>query len=199
MKEKVRIFIDYWNLQLEWNKQTGKAPLAWDRLPQVLTKEAMRVASVDEYQYEGTWVYASVNTPAEDEGRLRAWLDTYLDRQAGVNVKVRERSAKPRSIHCRACKGTFQDCPLCGAQLKKSTEKGVDAAIITDLFSLAWENAYTFAILVSSDGDYVPAVEKLQEKGLKIINATWRNIGHQLAKTCWASVELNSLVPVLKR
>lgn len=82
---------------------------------------------------------------------------------------------------------------------QKVRRKRLDAAIVTDLFTQAWENAYTIAILVSSDGDYVPAVEKLQEKGPKIINATWRQIGHQLAKTCWAAIEFNGLVTKLTR
>jgi uncharacterized LabA/DUF88 family protein len=199
MIEKVRVFIDYWNLQLEWNHQTSKALLAWDRLPTLLTQEAMRVAGITDYRYEGTWVYASVNSPSDDGGRLRTWLDTYLDRQPGINVKVRERHARTHAIHCRECKNLIEHCPHCGITIKKSAEKGVDSAIVTDLFAQAWENAYTIAILVSSDGDYVPAVEKLQEKGLKVINATWKRIGHQLAKTCWAAIEFNGLVARLTR
>jgi uncharacterized LabA/DUF88 family protein len=63
----------------------------------------------------------------------------------------------------------------------------VDTAIVTDLFSLAWERAYDLAILVSSDADFVPAVERLQEKGVKIVNTTWKSYDHQLAKLCWGS------------
>jgi len=61
------------------------------------------------------------------------------------------------------------------------------------MFSLAWAGAYSIAILISSDADYVPAVENLQNKGFKIVNATWRNLGHQLAKRCWASFEMDPL------
>jgi uncharacterized LabA/DUF88 family protein len=81
----------------------------------------------------------------------------------------------------------------------RAAEKGVDAAILTDMFSLAWEHAYDVGILVSGDGDLVPAVEKIQDRGLKVVNATWRNYGHDLAKRCWASFSIDPLIPQLTR
>ncbi len=59
------------------------------------------------------------------------------------------------------------------------------------LLSLAGESAFDAAILVSSDTDYLPAVEWLQARGFKVINATWANHGHELARACWASFELD--------
>ena len=82
---------------------------------------------------------------------------------------------------------------------RQGTEKGVDTAIVTDLLSLAWERAYDIAVLVSSDADFVPAVERLQEKGFKVVNATWQGHGHQLARVCWASFEIDHLIPQLTR
>lgn len=52
---------------------------------------------------------------------------------------------------------------------------------------------------MSSDADFVPAVERLQEKGVKIINATWRGHGHQLARVCWASFDIEQLTAGLVR
>ena len=51
-------------------------------------------------------------------------------------------------------------------------EKGVDTAIVTDLLSLAGEDAYGVAILLSSDADHIPAAEWIQARGRKVINAT---------------------------
>lgn len=82
----------------------------------------MNVAGVPEYQYEGTLVYASVNNPPEDGGSLRNWLDNYLDRQPGVNVKIRHRQARPYVLHCRHCKQMIQHCPHCD-QTKKNQPK----------------------------------------------------------------------------
>jgi len=42
-------------------------------------------------------------------------------------------------------------------------EKKVDINIAIDIISLAYENAYDKAVLVSGDGDFVPVVRKLKE------------------------------------
>ena len=54
-------------------------------------------------------------------------------------------------------------------------------------------------MLVSSDTDYLPAVEWLQSRGFKVINATWANHGHELARACWASFELDAIVSKLRQ
>ncbi|MFL6127975.1 MAG: NYN domain-containing protein [Mycobacteriales bacterium] len=78
-------------------------------------------------------------------------------------------------------------------------EKGVDAAIVTDLLSLAWQDAFDVAVLVSSDADFVPAVERVQEKGLKVINAAWQGKGHELKAACWASFDLDTIASTIRR
>ena len=75
----------------------------------------------------------------------------------------------------------------------------MDSAILVDLLTLAWEGAYDVAILVSSDADLVPGVERVQERGLKVINATWSDRGHHLAKACWGSFRLDELTEQLTR
>ena len=55
------------------------------------------------------------------------------------------------------------------------------------------------AVLVSSDKDFIPAVDYLQSKNIHIINATWHGRGHELAKICWASFELDSYAASLIR
>jgi uncharacterized LabA/DUF88 family protein len=42
-------------------------------------------------------------------------------------------------------------------------EKKVDISIAIDIISLAYENAYDTAVLVSGDGDFVPVVKKVIE------------------------------------
>ncbi|MHA1777393.1 MAG: LabA-like NYN domain-containing protein [Promethearchaeota archaeon] len=53
-------------------------------------------------------------------------------------------------------------------QQSKGTIKGDDIAIAVDMLSDAYENVYDDGILVSSDGDFVPLVKKLQEMGKKV-------------------------------
>ena len=199
MPEKVRLFIDFWNLQLAWNEHAGGARLNWPKLPQVLLAQAQVLSGLDTFQYDGTSVYASVDVTKAADRNLRNWLDNFLDRQAGITVFVRERRPRTRTIHCQECNQEFSACPHCGKPLRKAAEKGVDAAIVTDMMSLAWEGACTIPILISSDADFIPTVERLQAKGMKVVNAAWRKEGHDLAKTCWVSIILDDLVEELTR
>jgi len=50
-------------------------------------------------------------------------------------------------------------------------EKGFDTALVTDLLSLAWETSWDVAVLISSDRDFIPAVEMLNRKGYRVSNA----------------------------
>jgi uncharacterized LabA/DUF88 family protein len=47
-------------------------------------------------------------------------------------------------------------------------EKGVDMALAVDLLSLAYSNAYDYAIIVSGDADFISAIEEVKRYG-KII------------------------------
>jgi len=47
-------------------------------------------------------------------------------------------------------------------------EKKVDIKIAIDIISLAYENAYDTAVLVSGDGDFVPVVRKVKELDKKV-------------------------------
>lgn len=199
MTDKLRIFIDYWNLQLNWNERTDSQPLDWEKLPAALKSAAEASSGISPLQYEGSRLYASYDPANPRQGPFRGWLDSYVDRIPGYNVTVLERRSRRKPIHCRECDTKLENCPECNRPFMRSPEKGVDAAIITDLFSLAWENAYATAILVTSDRDFVPAVANIQDRGFKIVNATWKDYGHQLAKACWASFEIDSLITQLIR
>jgi uncharacterized LabA/DUF88 family protein len=56
-------------------------------------------------------------------------------------------------------------------QQSKGTIKGDDIAIAVDMLSDAYEDVYDVGILVSSDGDFVPLVKKIQsmEKRVEIL------------------------------
>jgi len=47
--------------------------------------------------------------------------------------------------------------------LNDAFEKKIDIKIAIDVISLAYENAYDTAVLVSGDGDFVPVIKKLKE------------------------------------
>lgn len=111
-------------------------------------------------------------------------ITNFLDRQPSYDVKLRARRARQRKIRCRSCGTETSACPSCGEAFRGAGEKGVDTALVTDLLSLAWQGAYDVAILVTSDADFIPAVEHVQAKGLKVVNAGWPGVGFELRAAC---------------
>ncbi len=67
------------------------------------------------------------------------------------------------------------------------------------MIKLAWEDAYDWAVLVSSDRDFVPAVEFLNAKGCKVLHAGFPPRGSQLAAKCWGSLDLGPHLVALAR
>ncbi len=197
---RLRIFVDFWNFSLNWNDRAGGAKPDWTKLPLILKDEAdkvLKAGGLGSLVLEETCVYASYEPGRE--GSLKNWLHNFLDRQPGFRVFTVERHWKKHAVHCRKCGNDLVTCPNCGTDLGRAAEKTVDSRIVTDMLSLAWEGGYDTALLLSSDRDFVPAVEKLQAKNFKIINATWHGYGNELAKICWASIEIDALIAKLKR
>jgi uncharacterized LabA/DUF88 family protein len=200
---RVRIFIDFWNLQLQWNqyhKAIGAADVVripWrEVLPAVLIGAVSRDASA---KYMGTHVYASVDPGNPADSGLRRFLRDVLDSFPGYDVTIKER--KPaRAARCtnRDCRSVIDTCPSCKQPLRRTVEKGVDAAIITDLIQYTFDDNLDQAILISGDADYVPAVEYIQKKTDKqIIHAFFRNCGTQLRNTCWHHVYFDDFMDKL--
>jgi uncharacterized LabA/DUF88 family protein len=193
---KVQIFVDYWNFQLRWNERAGEARCNWAHLPAVLIERLKTLPLSGELDYQGMRVYASCDP---DDENLRRWLENFLERQPGTSVVVLERRRRFDHIRCRACGYETNTCPSCGQALVWSAEKGVEAALITDLFELSWVDAMDVAVLVSSDSDFVFPVGALLRRGVKVVNAAWRGAGQELARACWAAVDLDELIPHLVR
>jgi uncharacterized LabA/DUF88 family protein len=72
--------------------------------------------------------------------------------------------------------------------------KGDDIHIATDMIVLASKNAYDTAILVSGDGDFVPAVLAVQEMGKRVENYYFKS-GHSwhLRQTCNKSMLMDKI------
>jgi NYN domain len=198
---RTRIFIDFWNFQLSWNATTNGSKCDWRLLPRaILGASASLLGTVGlagSLDLEETLLYASVDPVGE--ARLRVWLTGTIERLPSWRVSIRDRRPQPRQIHCRHCRTAISSCPTCQQPYVTKPEKGVDAAIVTDMLSLAWQNAYELAVLVSSDADFVPAVERIQERGLKVINAGWSGKGHELKAACWGSFDLDAITASICR
>ena len=195
---KARIFVDFWNFQISIIDIRGdKYRIDWTKISPWLIQEACSIVD-PQLSFEGMRVYMSYHRSRPEDIKLKVWASNFLDRVPGVEVCMVERRPKNPPV-CPTCHQTINPCPHCGASTAGTIEKGVDTAIVTDLFSLAWESAWDVAILVTSDRDFVPAVNMLHRKGLKVINAHFPPTGMELAKTCWASLDLRLALPLISR
>jgi uncharacterized LabA/DUF88 family protein len=196
---RVRVFVDYWNLQLtlnervaeETSQQEVRFPIDWRSLPAWLARKAADVTNTPNYQFEGGIIYASYNPHTAEGRKFHGWATSWLNRQPGVQVVSYARHPKSAPT-CQACHQAILRCPRpeCGEVLAGTTEKGVDSAIVTDMIRLAWEDAYEIAVLASSDADLVPAVNFLNQKGRRIVQAGFPPSGVNLATACWASFDI---------
>lgn len=77
---------------------------------------------------------------------------------------------------------------------EKRTEKGVDVALATDLLSLAYNNAYDTAILVTGDGDLCEVVRRVQALGKRVEVAFFRkSLAKSLIKECDGTTFLDEI------
>lgn len=73
--------------------------------------------------------------------------------------------------------------------------KGDDIHIAVDMVKGAYENTFDTAILVSGDGDFVPAVEVVQEKGKSVENAYFKpSLSWHLKQECDKSIRLDKAI-----
>lgn len=190
-RPRVRVFVDYWNFQLTLNESCNedRVQIDWKRLGSWLAEKACASMSITAHTYEGCIVYTSYDPRTEAGRKYRSWVTNWLDRQPGVSVKCRERRPKS-SPKCPQCYAEITHCPHCSERIKGSAEKGVDTLIATDMIRLAWEEAYDIAVLATLDADLIPAVEFLDLKARKVIQAGFPPKGIALATACWASFDV---------
>lgn len=196
---RVKIFVDFWNFQLGWRDyhreqgETGIVSIPWEgRLQDVLT------ASIGEDAlYAGTHVYASIDPKSEKDRGLRRFLHA-MDGFPGYSVTVKERKARG-PLHCPnpECRRSVDVCPHCNEQIRRTIEKGIDAALVIDLIQQAMDDVYDRAILLSSDADFVPAVQFLQKRMKQVTHIGFRGYGSEIRNACWDHRHLEDLIPKL--
>jgi len=195
---RARIFLDFWNFQLSLNSTAPADYRAdWKVISPWLMAQAETIVG-SELAFEGTHVYLSTNPRSPSEAKLRDFALNVLDRFPGILVTLIER--KPRNPPtCPECHQPITMCPHCSSPMHRTIEKGVDTAIVTDIFKLVWENVLDVVVLVSSDRDFIPAVKMLGAKGFRVINAHFPPDGMQLARACWGSIDLKTGLAAVER
>lgn len=186
---RVRIFVDFWNFSLSLRSIDHHYKIDWRKLGAVLTKEAERqIEPAGRAEYQGMNRYGSYH--GENDRKLYEWATRVLDTYPGVHVSMRRRQRKRNPPVCPTCNAKVPNCPECGADMRGTEEKGVDTSIVTDMISLAWEDNYDVAVLVSADKDYIPVVEFLERKGKKVLHGAFPPMGAEVTRKCWGSINL---------
>ena len=197
---RAMVFLDFWNFQLSINNVEYHFSVDWQRLGPVLTREALNIVdSSAQLSFEGMNVYGSHDPDSSKDRKFRNWASGTLDKFPGVQVVMLPRQRKRSGPRCPSCFREITQCPQCGADMRGTEEKGVDTRIATDMIKLAWVGAYDVAVLVSSDRDFVPVVEFLNTRGIKVIHATFPPQGSLLSQACWGNIAIPSMIETFRR
>lgn len=73
--------------------------------------------------------------------------------------------------------------------------KGDDIYLAVDMVSMAYEDRYDIAVVVSGYGDFVPAIKKVQKLGKSVENAYFSiSSSNHLKQVCNTSLKLDDIV-----
>ena len=196
---RVRVFIDFWNFQLSLNQDGSRFRPDWKILGNLLAHEALqKIDKTARLVYQGVNVYGSYGEN-EPDLKLRKWAVNTLARMTGVQVEMLPRQRKRRGPACPTCHNVVSTCPACGADMRGTEEKGVDTHIATAMISLAWTDNYDAAVLVSSDRDFIPVVDFLATKGIKVVHGAFPPAAADLTTSCWASIAIPDIREQFRR
>jgi uncharacterized LabA/DUF88 family protein len=186
-------FLDFWNYTLSFSEQDPGFLTDWYMLPGVLVNAVERIVR-SPVTYERLFIAGSYDANSSKESKLYHWASNVLARVPGVSVDFAQRQQR---THGPKCTGRdhheVTECPKCGATMLGTQEKGVDTRIVTEMLDAALTKQCDILVLVSADKDFIPAVEKLQNKNIKCIQAFFPNQGNELGKRCWGSFNLFAL------
>lgn len=196
ISHRVMCFLDFWNYELTLAGHHGLEPgfrTDWFKLPGVLMGEVARI-TIQPVTYEGLFIAGSYDANASKDAKLYYWANNVLAHVPGVTIDFTQRQQKTQGPKCTGPEHhEIIVCPQCGASMKGTQEKGVDTRIVTEMLDRALTKQCDILVLISADKDFIPAVEKLQNKNIKCIHAFFPNSGNELGKRCWGSFNLFAL------
>ena len=189
-KPRGMIFVDFWNYDLTMKELEPGFLTNWFKLPSIIIQEISLLLG-EAGQYERCFIFGSYDPSSPGDARLRSWATTVLSKVPGVEVSFVPRQKRKKGPRCTgAGHHEITECPFCNASMLGTQEKGVDTQIATEMLDMAYSNRCDVIALVSADRDFIPAVEKLLGRNIKVIHAFFPNHGHELAAKSWASFDL---------
>ena len=88
-------------------------------------------------------------------------------------------------------------CRSCGTTNEYSTEKRVDTRLVAEKIQLAAVDGYDVAVLLSGDGDFVPAVQAVAALGKQVYLGVWpgQRVARELRAHSFGVLDLGQGVP----
>jgi uncharacterized LabA/DUF88 family protein len=183
-------FVDFWNYELTMKELDPVFLTDWFLLPPAITQEVSRLFTVP-VQYERCFIFGSYDPASSGDTKLRNWANNVLSKVPGTQVGFSPRQRRTKGPHCTGqIHHEIKNCPICNASMLGTQEKGVDTQIVTEMLDMAFSGHCDAIVLVSADKDFIPTVEKLWNRNIKVIHAFFPNHGHELAAKSWASFDL---------
>lgn len=191
--ERVTIFIDGSNFYHGLKANNCSTKIDFHKLSKLLTGQQRSL--IRTYYYNAA--YNQGDNPSEYANQLR--FLTGLRRTPYLAVRLGRLEKRTTQIDQEKLKEALGDkltrrfIEIFGKEITSYVEKGVDIAIAVDMLKFAYSDSYDTAILISGDGDFVSALEEVQNLGKHVENVYFSK-GHSiyLRETCDKFVALTS-------
>ena len=191
---RVLVFVDYSNFRPSMERVELGFRIDLRPLGRCLADAAREVVEPGfELAYQGLKLYGSYDPETLAGATQRNWYEAMASSFAGVYPVVVPRQRKRSGATCPSCFSGMDVCASCGASMRGMEEKGVDVRIATDMISMAWEGAYDVAVLVSSDRDFIPVVNFLATRVVKVVHGAFPPVASELSRACWAGIDVSRL------
>jgi len=166
---------------LRWQVERSGGTLGSDLTAVVQQLEA-GLAALDPARPDGRRSKAGLPT-----GTVYVYSPLDADRPAEAEHVVFKQS---RRGDRRECWGCYKECTHCQAATGNPARQGLDNPIADDLIELARDDAFDWAVVVSTDLGLISVVRFVQSHGRKIIHGCFPPLAMDLTRECWASIDL---------
>lgn len=134
----------------------------------------------------------------------------FLDALRRAGITVHTKPLRTRQLDCYNCRlgkkllETNKDAELPNTKLETAInqdyQKGVDIALVTELFRMAREGAYDTAIVVSGDDDFASAIDCVKAMGKRVELASFKaSLGAEVKSVADKLIILDDIEDSLKR
>lgn len=193
------IFVDFWNYELSMKALEPGFRTDWAKLPQIIIQEMSALTNVA-VNYERCFVFGSYDKNSPNDKKLYTWANNILAPMPGIEVRFFPRQERKTGPRCTGIDHhEIRECPLCGASMLGTQEKGVDTQIVIEMFDNAYSGKCDICTLVSADKDFAPAINAIMAKGIKIIHGRISYYGSSLTKECWGNIDLFKIKDQFRR